>query len=106
MREERPMNHEQIEPPLRSFDQESIEDSDQIALYSILITVIDKDIDAIRSENAREGLSIWGILGAIVTGLAFLFGRTAQIEAIPSETSEVACVSLILLYLLYLLFNV
>jgi hypothetical protein len=95
-----------MELPLRRFDQESLEDSDQIALYSKLIDVIDRDIDNIRTGSAREGLTMWGILGAIVAGLGYLFGKTSQLDHLPALTPEVACSSLLFFYLIWLLYNV
>jgi len=95
-----------MEPSLRSFDQESINDSDQIALYSKLIDVIDKDVESIRSQNSREGVTIWGIIGGIVTGVAFFLSKTSQLDALPPMTIETACVSLIFLYLVWGIYNV
>lgn len=95
-----------MEPQLRSFDQEEIDDSDQIAIYSKLIDVIDRDIETLRSQNAREGLSIWGVLGGIVAAMVYLFDKTSRIDSLPAATIEVGCVSIILFYLLFMVYNI
>lgn len=94
-----------MEPSFRSFDQDSIDDSSQITLYSKLIDIIENDVERIASENSRQGLSIWGILGSIVTGVAFFLGRTSQVDEIPVGTTEVACTSLIFFYLIWAIYN-
>lgn len=94
-----------IEPPLRSFDQTQIEDPDQITLYTELIHILEKDIEEIRKKGERDGLSIWGILTGIVAGLGFMFSKTSQLTAIPPDTIKVATTSLIVAYLFIFIYN-
>lgn len=95
-----------MEPPLRSFDQESLTAAEEISLYSELIRVVEKDIDSINSKDTRNGLSIWGIVTAMVASIVYLLGQTRELSEVPGDAPEIACVSIIFLYLGWFVVNV
>jgi hypothetical protein len=77
-------------------DEDELEPSDQIALYTELIRIIEKDIDDAQSRNSREGWNTWGILGAIVAAVFLLLGQTKDLQEIPAETTKISIAFIIL----------
>ncbi len=71
-------------------DEDELEVSDQITLYTELIRILEKDIDDAQSKSSREGWNTWGILGAIAAATFVLLGQTKDLQAVPTETTSVA----------------
>lgn len=87
------------------FDEDELSIAEQITLNKELIRLIEKEIDDSVAANAREGVTIWTLVGG-VAGAAFLFfGQTRSLIEIPSITSHVFVLALLLFQFLISLFN-
>lgn len=77
-------------------DEDELETSQQIALYTELIRILEKDIDDAQSRSSKEGWTTWTILGAIAGAIFVLLGQTKDLQAIPPETTPITITFIIL----------
>lgn len=77
-------------------EEDELESSDQIALYTEIIRILEKDIDDAKSRSSQEGWNTWGILGAIAAAVFVLLGQTKDLLEIPSETVTITLTFIIL----------
>ena len=86
-------------------DESQLDPSQQISLYTELIRIIEKDIDDGKEQNAREGWTLWGILGAIAAAGLLFFSETKNVTQFPVEAIMVCCVFIIAFHVSWATYN-